>query len=158
MPDAPAETYSDLSHRLDRLARAAADDPGARARVVDEILPLLRRWSRRYAGRGVDTDDLVQDAVVGVLRALARYRPERGPFLPWARLWARQALQQAVAEGARPVRLPTHVLWDMHELKEQRERPVREILNSLFGAVRDHCGTAAHSDDMTAIMIKAAQS
>jgi RNA polymerase sigma factor (sigma-70 family) len=75
----------------------------------------------------VDADDLVQDAVVGVLRAVTGYRPERGPFLPWARLWARQALQQAVAEGSRPVRLPTHVLWDLHELKEQRERLTRDL-------------------------------
>jgi RNA polymerase sigma factor (sigma-70 family) len=70
----------------------------------------------------VDDDDLVQDGVLGVLRAVQRYDPARGPFLPWARLWVRQAMQQAVAESSRPLRLPTHVLWDMHELKEHRER------------------------------------
>ena len=41
-------------------------------------------------------------------------------------------------------------------VKAERERPAREILNSLFGAVREHCGAAALSDDMTAILIKAA--
>jgi RNA polymerase sigma factor (sigma-70 family) len=65
--------------------------------------------------------------VVGVLRALTRFEPQRGPFLPWARLWVRQAMQQAVAESSRPVRLPTHLLWDMHELKEHRERLVRAL-------------------------------
>jgi RNA polymerase sigma factor (sigma-70 family) len=71
----------------------------------------------------VELDDLVQDGVVGLLRALERYEPERGvPFLAWARVWVRQALQQAVAENSRPMRLPTHVLWDLHELKEARER------------------------------------
>jgi RNA polymerase sigma factor (sigma-70 family) len=64
---------------------------------------------------------------VGVLRAALRYDPNRGPFLPWARLWVRQAMQQTVAESSRPVRLPTHVLWDMHELKEARERLAAEL-------------------------------
>ncbi len=119
MPDAPGPRTE-----LDRLAgRAAAGDEAARAAAVGVALPLLRRWAHRYAGRGVEVDDLVQDAVVGLLRALASYEPGRGvPFTPYARLWVRQALQQAVAEQARPVRLPTHVLWDLHELKEARER------------------------------------
>jgi RNA polymerase primary sigma factor len=122
MSPVAAETLNELSHRLDDLARAARTDPQARAELIEAMTPVLRRWSRRYAGRGVDDDDLVQDGVVGVLRAVLRHDPARGPFLPWARLWVRQAMQQTVAESSRPVRLPTHVLWDMHELKEQRER------------------------------------
>lgn len=106
----------------DSLAVEARRDDGARARLVEEGMPLLRRLVRRYAGRGVDTDDLLQEAVVGLLRAVERYEPSRGPFAAWAVLWVRQALQQAVAECSRAVRLPTHVLWDMHELKDARER------------------------------------
>jgi RNA polymerase sigma factor (sigma-70 family) len=108
--------------RFDALAQAARTDVDARARLLEELTPWLQRWARRYQGRGVDTDDLLQDAVVGVLRGVAGFDSERGPFLTWARLWVRQALQQAVAESARAFRLPTHVLWDMHELKEGRER------------------------------------
>lgn len=122
-----AESLTELSHRLDAAARAARTDPAARARLLEEMTPLVRRWARRYAGRGVDDDDLVQDGAVGVLRAAVRYDPERGPFLPWARLWVRQAMQQTVAESSRPLRLPTHVLWDMHTLKEQRERLTHEL-------------------------------
>jgi RNA polymerase sigma factor (sigma-70 family) len=69
----------------------------------------------------------VQDAVVGLLRALERFDPARGvPFGAYARHWVRQALQQAVAESMRPYRLPTHVLWDLHELKDARERHLQE--------------------------------
>jgi RNA polymerase primary sigma factor len=116
---------ADGLRRLDALAVEAQADVGARARLVEELEPWLRRWTRRYQGRGVGTDDLLQDAAVGVLRAVAGFDPKRGPFVSWARLWVRQALQQAVAESARAFRLPTHVLWDMHELKEARERLVR---------------------------------
>jgi RNA polymerase sigma factor (sigma-70 family) len=118
--------WSVPSDELDRLASRSGGDASARAELVGRLMPVIRRWARRYAGRGVTTDDLVQDAVLGVLRAAAGYDPARGPFLAWAKLWARQALQQAVAERSRPFRLPTHVLWDMHELKQARERLVRE--------------------------------
>jgi RNA polymerase primary sigma factor len=108
--------------RFDALAVAAQGDIRARARLIEVMVGWLRRWARRYQGRGVDSDDLLQDAVVGLLRAVQGFDPERGPFLLWARLWVRQALQQAVAESSRAFRLPTHVLWEMHELKDARER------------------------------------
>jgi RNA polymerase primary sigma factor len=111
---------------LDLLAVRARTDPDERAELVRRLLPVMRRWARRYAGRGVTVDDLTQDAALGLLRAVASYDRARGPFLSWAKIWARQALQQAVAEQSRPFRLPTHVLWDMHELKQARERLARE--------------------------------
>jgi len=101
--------------RFDSAAVAARGSVQQRARFVEQMTPWLRRWARRYQGRGVDSDDLLQDAVLGLLRAIERFDPDRGPFLLWARLWVRQALQQALAESSRAFRLPTHVLWEMHE-------------------------------------------
>jgi RNA polymerase primary sigma factor len=112
---------SDL-RRWDAMAVAARGSAEQRAELVEAMVPWVRRWARRYQGRGVDADDLIQDGVVGVLRAVDGFDPARGPFLLWARLWVRQALQQSVAESARAFRLPTHVLWEMHDLKEARER------------------------------------
>src|SRR5436190_18508127 len=82
----------------------------------------MRRMANRYAGRGVSLDDLINDGVLGLLRAVVGYDARKGSFIPWARLWVRQSLQQAVAERSRPFRLPTSVLWDIHEMKQQRER------------------------------------
>lgn len=112
---------------IERLAvLAQAGDGDARARLVEAAIGRLRAWSSRYRGRGVSTDDLVQDAVVGLLRALERFDPERGvPFLAWAEIWVRQSLQQAIAEHGRPLRLPRHVLWDLHELKGRHEALMR---------------------------------
>lgn len=115
--------------RLELLARRAREgDADARARVVDLAFPRLTRWARRYAGRGVPQDDLTHDAVVGLLRALERYDPGRGvPFVAWADIWVRQALQQALAEHGRPVRLTRHVLWDLHELKGRQEALLHDL-------------------------------
>ena len=123
---APAVPEGGPPEELDRLAVRSGENPEARAELVRRMLPILRRWARRYAGRGLTLDDLSQDAVLGMLRAVSGYDPARGSFLAWAKLWARQALQQAVAERSRPFRLPTHVLWDMHELKQARERLAKE--------------------------------
>ena len=109
---------------IDRLAvEAAGGDARARERLILRVLPLVSRTARRYAGRDVDHADLLQEGIVGVLRALERYEAERGvPFTAYAGWWVRQAMQQAVAEQSRAVRLPTHVLWDIHDLREARER------------------------------------
>jgi RNA polymerase primary sigma factor len=100
----------------------AREDAGARSDLVEELLPMIRRMARRYAGRGLTLDDLINDGVLGLLRAVVGYDARKGSFIPWARLWVRQSLQQAVAERSRPFRLPTSVLWDIHEVKQQRER------------------------------------
>ncbi len=131
-PTSPRDTSAGrgatAEHGLEELAaRAIGGDRDARTTLVSASLPLLRRLARRYAGGGVDLRDLEQDAVVGLLRALERFDPTRGtPFWAYARWWVRQALQQAVGESSRAARIPQHVLWDMHELKEARERLTRE--------------------------------
>jgi RNA polymerase sigma factor (sigma-70 family) len=108
---------------IDRLAAAAAaGDRGARARCVELAFPHLEAIARRYEGHGVAREDLQQEVALGLLRALERYDGSRGtPFLAWARVWVRQALQQALAEHSRPVRLTRHALWDLHELKSTQE-------------------------------------
>ncbi len=110
--------------RIQQLAAAAAGgDRSARARCAELAVPRLRGMARRYEGHGVARDDLEQEVALGVLRALERYDPSLGtPFLAWARVWARQALQQALAEHGRPVRLTRHALWDLHELKSAQEQ------------------------------------
>jgi RNA polymerase sigma factor (sigma-70 family) len=108
-----------VSGGIDSLATRAREDAGARSELVEQLLPMIRRMARRYAGRGVALDDLINDGVLGLLRAVVGYDAGKGSFVAWARLWIRQSLQQAVAERSRPFRLPTNVLW---ELKQERER------------------------------------
>jgi RNA polymerase sigma factor (sigma-70 family) len=113
----------DSQARIERLAAAAAGgDRDARARCAELAFEALRGLARRYASRGVAREDLEQDVALGILRAIERYDPARGPFVPWAQLWIRQALQQAIAEHGRPYRLPRHALWDLHEAKSAQER------------------------------------
>lgn len=115
---APETVEPDLTQLA---VRAQAGDRVASEQLVERSLPLIERFARRYAGADVDRADLVQEGVLGVLRALRRFDAGRGvPFTAYAGWWLRQAMQQAIAEQSRAVRLPTHVLWDIHALKEAR--------------------------------------
>jgi RNA polymerase sigma factor (sigma-70 family) len=126
---------------VDTLASRARVDADARAALVERVLPLVRRDARRYVGDGVSLEDLEQEAIVGALRAIASFDPSKGPFLPWMRTWTRHALQRAVAEQARPVRLPTHVLWELHEFRQARGRLERSLGRSpTLMEVADHLG------------------
>jgi RNA polymerase sigma factor (sigma-70 family) len=114
-PETPEPALTELAVRAQRGDRAAGEE------LVERALPLIQRVAGRYAGRDVERADLVQEGVLGLLRALRRFDPERGvPFTAYAGWWLRQSMQQAIAEQSRAVRLPTHVLWDIHQLKEAR--------------------------------------
>jgi RNA polymerase sigma factor (sigma-70 family) len=155
LPPGEAATGRQVARRIDRLGRveagpdaltrlavaAQAGDARARERLVERSLPAIWRQARRYAGRDVSVADLVQEGVVGLLRALAGYDSARGQFPAYAAWWLRQAMQQAIAEQSRAVRLPTHVLWDMHDLKEASETFAREHRRSpTAGELEDALG------------------
>jgi RNA polymerase sigma factor (sigma-70 family) len=111
-----------LPAALERTLVVAAreGDPQARAQLVEAFLPAIASVARVYRGRGeIDRMELMQEGVVGLLRALERYQPERGvPFWGYAAWWVRQAIQQLVAELTRPVVLSDHALRQLAQLKD----------------------------------------
>jgi RNA polymerase sigma factor (sigma-70 family) len=104
-----------------RLVRAAiAGDAGARAELVEAFLPLIGGVARTYrASRQVTRVELMQEGVVGLLRALERFDPDLGtPFWAYASWWVRQAMQQLVSELTRPIVLSDRALRQLAQLKE----------------------------------------
>ncbi len=87
------------------LVLAAKQDGARRAELVEAFAPLIATVARAYSRRGViDRDELMQQGVVGLLRALERYDPSFGtPFWAYASWWVRQAMQQMVSELVGPV-------------------------------------------------------
>lgn len=103
-----------------RLVRAAqAGDPAARAELVEACLPRIAAVARTYRSGQVQRVELLQEGVVGLLRALERFDPERGvPFWGYATWWVRQAMQQLVAELTGPVVLSDRALRHLARLKD----------------------------------------
>jgi RNA polymerase sigma factor (sigma-70 family) len=112
------------------LLRAALDgDRDARAALVEAFLPLIGSVARNYrAGEQLARVELMQEGVVGLLRALERFDPSSSvPFWAYASWWVRQAMQQLVSELNRPVVLSDRALRQLSHVKEahaahQRER------------------------------------
>jgi RNA polymerase sigma factor (sigma-70 family) len=95
---------------------------GARAQLIREFTPLMGSVARTYAHVPcVDRAELMQEGVVGLLRALERFDLEMGtPFWAYASWWVRQAMQQLVAELSRPVVLSDRALRQLALLREAR--------------------------------------
>jgi RNA polymerase sigma factor (sigma-70 family) len=98
---------------------AQAGDRRAREELVEAFLPLIAGVARVYRGsRTISRLELMQEGVVGLLRALERYDPElRVPFWGYAAWWVRQAMQQLIAELTRPLVLSDRALRQLSQLK-----------------------------------------
>jgi RNA polymerase sigma factor (sigma-70 family) len=103
-----------------RLVEAAqAGDRRAREELVEAFLPLIASVARVYRGSpSITRVELMQEGVVGLLRALERYDPSLGvPFWGYAAWWVRQAMQQLTAELTRPMVLSDRALRQLSQLK-----------------------------------------
>jgi RNA polymerase sigma factor (sigma-70 family) len=119
-PTLPAAT------ELELVRAAKSGDPVARARLVDAFMPLISASARTYRSAHVHRVELLQEGVVGLLRALERFEPERGiPFWGYATWWVRQAMQQLVAELTRPVVLSDRALRHLARLKQAHHDEVQ---------------------------------
>lgn len=120
-----AETSPALSGgEADALARRAQNgDKAAREELIRRLLPLIHSTARRYRTEGLEQADLMQEGIVGLLRALQRYDPERGvPFAAFATWWIRQSLQETRCDFMRPLRLPPKALRQLSQLKSEHQR------------------------------------
>jgi RNA polymerase sigma factor (sigma-70 family) len=108
----------------DRLAvRANAGDLPAQEELIRRLLPLVQSTARRYRTEGLDDADLLQEGVVGLLRALQRWDETRGvPFAAYATWWIRHSLQEARSDFIRPMRLPPKALRQLSQLKSEHQR------------------------------------
>jgi DNA-directed RNA polymerase sigma subunit (sigma70/sigma32) len=89
-------------------------------RLAEGNRHLVVRLARRYTGRGVPLEDLIQDGNLGLLIAIDRFDPERGNrFSTYAVWWIAQALQRAVADGGRPVHLVDGREHNFREIGDQ---------------------------------------
>jgi RNA polymerase sigma factor (sigma-70 family) len=112
-----------------RLIEAAqAGDRRAREELVEAFLPLIAGVARVYRGsETISRLELMQEGVVGLLRALERYDPDLGvPFWGYAAWWVRQAMQQLIAELTRPLVLSDRALRQLSQLKRAHGEYVAE--------------------------------
>jgi RNA polymerase primary sigma factor len=114
----------DDAAELELVERAQRGGPREREELVEAFLPMIAGVARAYRrSTAVDREELTQEGVVGLLRALERYEPDRGvPFWAYAAWWVRQAMQQVVSELSRPMVLSDRALRQLARIKKAQRR------------------------------------
>ncbi len=113
-----AEEEIELAKRIER------GDLEAKERMINSNLRLVVSQARRYQGHGLPMEDLVQEGMLGLIRAVEKFDWRRGfKFSTYGTLWIRQALQRGLQNHGRTIRLPVHVA--------QRQTKVRKVESEL---------------------------
>ena len=104
-------------------------DLDAKDRLINSNLRLVVKFARRYQGHGLSLEDLIQEAMLGLIRAAEKFDWRRGyKFSTYAVLWIKQSIQRGIDNMGRQVRIPAHVA--QHERTVNRvERELRATLN-----------------------------
>jgi RNA polymerase primary sigma factor len=101
-----------LTHQeeIDLSNGAKAGDRRARQRLIEKNLRLVVSVAKKYRGMGLPFEDLIQEGNIGLMKAVEKFDPDRGfRFSTYATWWVRQAVQRAVADKGRTIRVPVHM-------------------------------------------------
>ena len=117
-----AEEEIDLAQRIEK------GEKKARAKLIQSNLRLVVSIAKRYLGRGMSFLDLIQEGNQGLMRAVEKYDWRRGyKFSTYATWWIRQAITRAIADQARTIRIPVHMVETINKLSQTARRLTQEL-------------------------------
>ena len=113
---------------IDLAQRIIAGDEDAKQELINANLRLVISIAKRYAGRGMPFLDLIQEGNMGLIKAVEKFDYTKGfKFSTYATWWIRQAITRAIADQARTIRIPVHMVETINKITRAQRQLVQEL-------------------------------